>query len=388
MKLYKLSIKLSIGIFLISFLCVSVYGQTSENTFEASLTQDVASNMAGGMKTGQAQLGLINLDMALHTNSINLWKNGMLRVHIQNTYGQLPTKNLIGDMQVFSNIENGTYTYLYQLWYKQTIGNFSILAGKHDLNEIFFASEFAGAYVNSSFGIMPVASLNVPVSIFPMTTLGVVANYDFNDTYSIYAGAYNGEPGPLTQSNFGTNLNLNQNNGQFYVGEFHINAKIAEKQGTYKIGAFHHSGEFTNLDNRANTQKGSGGIYFIADQMLLGSMNSPNGGLGMLLQGGYSPDKSSINDFYLAYGLNYHKLFTNTDKMGLAVAHASTNNILLDNNQTKYTMCETAIELTYKYQLANQLIIQPDLQYIIHPGMKSNLDNAFAGIFRIQWTIN
>ena len=387
MKFFSISIK-TIGIVFFSFLCVSANGQKSENHFEASLTQDVASNMAGGMKTGQAQLGLINLDMALHTNSLNLWENGMLRVHIQNTYGQLPTEKLIGDMQVFSNIENGTYTYLYQFWYKHNIGNFSILAGKHDLNEVFFASEFAGAYVNSSFGIMPIASLNVPVSIFPMTTLGIVANYEFNETYSIYAGMYNGVPGPLTQSNFGTNLNLNFNNGQFYVGEFHIHNKIAGKQGTYKIGAFHHSGDFTSLNDPTNKQNGASGVYFIADQMILGSMDSPNGGLGMLLQGGYSPDKSSINDFYLAYGLNYHKLFTETDKIGLAVAHASANNMLTEKSQTSYTSCETAIELTYKHQIASQLVVQPDLQYIIHPGMKSSLDNAFAGIFRVQWTIN
>jgi len=388
MKRYRL-ITRAFGIAaFISLLSVAAYGQTNENKFETSLTQDVASNMAGGMKTGQAQLGLINLDMALHTNSLNLWENGMFRVHIQNTYGQLPTEKLIGDMQVFSNIENGTFTYLYQLWYKHEIGNFSILAGKHDLNEIFFASEFAGAYVNSSFGIMPIASLNVPVSIFPMTTLGVVGSYDFNEKYSIYAGVYSGEPGSLTQSNFGTNLNLDANNGQFYVGEFHINTKIAGKQGTYKIGAFHHSGEFESLNDPTNKQKGSSGVYFIADQMILGSMDSPNGGLGMLLQGGYSPDKSSINDFYLAYGLNYHKVFTETDKMGLAVAHASANNVLTEKNQSRYTVCETAIELTYKYQLARQLIVQPDLQYIIHPGMKSSIDNAFAGIFRIKWTIN
>lgn len=387
MNLYRPLIILFIGIIFTS-LCVSAYGQKAKNTFEASLTQDLAGNMAGGIKTGQAQLGLINLDMALNTNSLNLWGNGMFRVHIQNTYGQLPTENLVGDVQVFSNIENGTYTYLYQLWYKHNFGKFSVLAGKHDLNEIFFASEFAGAYVNSSFGIMPVASLNVPVSIFPLTTLGLVANYDFNEKYAIYAGVYNGEPGSLTHSNFGTNLNLDPNNGQFYVGEFHINGKIAEKQGTYKVGAFYHSGEFTSLNDPANKQKGSSGVYFIADQIILGSMDSKNGGLGMLLQGGYSPDKSSINDFYLAYGLNYHKLFTETDKMGLAVAHASTNNVLLDQNQSKYTSCETAIEFTYKYQLANQLILQPDLQYIIHPGMKSDLNNAFAGIFRIQWTIN
>lgn len=97
---------------------------------------------------------------------------------------------------------------LYQLWYKHRIGDFSIFTGKHDLNEVFFTSEFAGEYINSSFGIMPIASLNVPVSIFPGTTLNIIGKYKINSNYDVYAGIYNGRPGALTQSNFGTDFNL------------------------------------------------------------------------------------------------------------------------------------------------------------------------------------
>jgi len=368
----------------------NINAQKQNNIIEAGITQDFARNIHGGIQQGQAHLGLINLDFTISTETSDLWKNGTFRLHIQNTHGHTPTENLVGDAQVFSNIENGTYTYLYQIWYKHQFEDFSVLFGKHDLNEEFFASEYGGEYINSSFGIMPVASLNVPVSIFPMTTLGIVSHYDINESMALKAGAYNGMPGDITHTNFGMNLNLHKDNGLFYVGEFHFKDLIPNKPGIYKVGMFHHSGEFNSLDNPTRQQKGSSGIYFIADQLVFTESAENNQGLGTMFQIGYSPTNSSINDFYLAYGLNYKGLFPKraSDVMGLAVAHASINNSLLKNNHKNYETCETAIEFTYKYKALNSLTIQPNIQYIINPGMKSNYNNAFVGMIRIQWNYN
>ena len=368
----------------------NINAQKKNNLIEAGITQDFTRNIHGGIKPGQAHLGLINLDFTLDTETSNLWENGTFRFHIQNTHGHTPTENLVGDIQVFSNIENGTYTYLYQIWYKHQFTDFSALLGKHDMNEEFFASEYGGEYINSSFGIMPLASLNVPISIFPMTTLGFVSHYDINNTMALKVGIYNGMPGEITQTNFGLDLNLNKNNGLFYVGELHLKDLIPRKPGTYKVGMFHHSGEFNSLINPTDKQKGSSGIYLIADQLVFTESAENNQGLGTMFQVGYSPTNSSINDFYMAYGLNYKGLFPKreSDVMGLAVAHASINNSLRENNAEKYEKCETAIEFTYKYKAFNSLTIQPNIQYIIHPGMNSNYDNAFVGMVRIQWNYN
>lgn len=379
------------SIFLCCFIVIlsyTGYGQNSGYSFDASLTQDIASNMSGGIKKGQVQLGLINLDLSMSSEVLNLWENGTFRVQIQNTYGQLPTENLIGDIQVFSNIENGTYTYLYQLWYSHRIGDFTILAGKHDLNEMFFTSEYAGTYINSSFGIMPVASLNVPVSIFPMTTLGFIGSYDFNKQVTLMAGVYNGLPGNLTQSNFGMDLNLHQSHGQFYVGEFHFHTRIGQKTGTYKLGSFYHSGTFEDIMEPKTYYQGAAGLYFIADQIIWGTPGVDGREAGVLFQAGYSPAPGNINDFYMAYGLNVMNLLQSQDNLGIAMAHASINDAMINESPSDFADCETAIELTYRFQLLQQLFIQPDFQYIINPGMKRNRDNAFAGAFRVQWNIN
>ncbi len=63
-------------------------------------------------------------------------------------------------------------------------------------------------------------------------------------------------------------------------------------------------------------QKGVGGVYLIADQMIFQNSSKENSGLGALFQFGYTPGVATINDFYLAYGLNYSGLFSKHDRMG------------------------------------------------------------------------
>ena len=385
--IHEFLLRRSLGTLLLVAITLTLAGQEKDNSLNASITQDATSNMAGGLKTGQAHLGLISLNFSLNTEKMNLWEAGTFRVQIQNTYGQRPAEQLVGDLQVFNNIENGNYTYLHQFWYKQKLGDLWLLAGKHDLNEQFFAGELAGSYINSSFGIMPVASLNVPVSIFPSTTLGLMGHYTIDKKWSIQAAIYNGIPGEITRSNFGTDLNLHKGNGFFYLGELHLQNRSHKMDGTYKVGAFHHSGTFPSSGRPEVKQQGASGIYMIADQKLYNDPSGRNKGPGIFLQLGYSPDPGSINDFYGALGINYRGIFTEgRDELGLALAHASLQNRLLRQNRQSYRSCETVAELTYQYPLTDQLMIQPDIQYIIHPGMEADRDNAWAGTIRIQWS--
>jgi porin len=45
---------------------------------------------------------------------------------------------------------------------------------------------------------------------------------------------------------------------------------------------------------------------------------------------------------------------------------------------------ETTYELSYKVQLNQQIYIQPDLQYVVHPGgPDAQLKNATVGLLRL-----
>lgn len=45
---------------------------------------------------------------------------------------------------------------------------------------------------------------------------------------------------------------------------------------------------------------------------------------------------------------------------------------------------ETAIELSYSAPLGHGIRIQPDIQYIVHPGMDKSVDNALVIGSRVE----
>ena len=53
---------------------------------------------------------------------------------------------------------------------------------------------------------------------------------------------------------------------------------------------------------------------------------------------------------------------------------------------TPATSAETVLELTYKFQATPWLALQPDLQYIMHPGTVQGVKNAVVAITRFEVT--
>lgn len=360
--------------------------EESPVTFEAAYAGDIVSNFTGGIKKGTLYLGIIDLAATVNTEAAGLWKGGEFVINIQNTHGGTPTANLVGDLQVFDNIENGDFTYLYQLFYKQTLGKLSMLVGKHDLNSEFFASDYAGEYINSTFGIMSLAPVNVPVSIFPKTSLAAMLKYELWDGLSIQAAVYDGDPLDLDADPYSVDFKLSKDEGFMTFAEVHVSPEIASLPGTYKIGFFNHSADFTDLTDSTKSYKGNTGVYAIADQMIYKENEEGDQGLGALYQIGFAPDNRNLNDFYLALGLNYYGLVPGRDEdvLGIAMAHASISNQLVDSDPDNIFKHETVVEFTYGAAIGDHFAIKPNLQYIINPGADASLKNALAGILRFE----
>lgn len=161
---------------LLPYLLYSQPKDSASLQLGSSYTSDFGRNFSGGIKPGNFYLGMINLEL-----DVPLFKNSELFIQLQNTHGEPMGSKYAGDMQVFSNIENGNYTYLYSLWYKQLIGKFSFIIGMHDLNSEFYITELGALFLNSSFGIQPSASWNMPVSIFPKNAPGLVLKYNLSE---------------------------------------------------------------------------------------------------------------------------------------------------------------------------------------------------------------
>lgn len=354
---------------------------------EASYVGDVFSSFSGGIKTGQTYLGKLSFGLGFNTTDIGLWNNGEFFVNIENTHGGCPSRDFIGDIQVASNIDNGDYTYLYEMWYKHQVNNLSIQLGVIDLNADYFCSESCGVFLSSSFGIQPSASMNIPVPIFPMNALGVNFQYQINDALMLQTGVWDGDPGDLDREAYNVQWKLSNSEGFLSATELifkHSNIDN-EYSGSVKVGMLYHSTEFETIANSDVLVKGNFQFHLIADQTIINKTEGEKGKLDAFVQIGYLPNNTiNVIPFYLGAGVNYTGLlFENaTDVLGLGIAHAGISSEVV-NSIPGTLSSETAIELTYSLPIAEQITIQPDLQYIINTGANDALDNAFVGFIRV-----
>ena len=370
-------------------------------SFEAAYLGDLVSNVQGGLKTGSAYMGLVDVGLAFDTEKAGIWRGGEFFIHAQNTHGGLASGELIGDIQILSNIENGNYTYLYELWYKQCFANFSVLAGVNDLNAEFAVSEYGGLFLNSAFGIHSSIALNVPVSIFPKTSLGITFTYQPVENLTVRGAVYDGDPGSLDSDPHNLNWGLSKEEGLFFIGEAQYdlyrgeNKNTIQKEGillgSYKFGTYFHSGTFENLP-AGYSRKGNYGFYMLGDQVIIPRSAHSNKSLSAFFQMGWCPGTRNPNNLYLGTGINVRGLlfdrYQDIVGIGFAFAQQTTEvpGITIESipGMVPVTGAETAVEMTYKIQIIDRIAIQPGLHYIINPGALAGLENAIVPTVRLE----
>ena len=334
--------------------------------FNASYIGDVVCNFDGGIKSGTTYLGLANIKVDFNTGIVNWWKGGEVFINAGNTHGGEPSNDLIGDFQGVSNIEAGDHSFLYELWYKQSIGKVDVTFGQQDLNASFATCENGALFTNSSFGIHSSISDNVSPPIFPLTALGANIQWNISDRYLWEAAIFDGTPGDFENNPYNAKWEWNKDKGFLAITEFQIHKSLLKgKAATYKIGVYFHEHNDT-----LNIQKKDGGFYFVGDQQISTK-------LSVFSQIGLSPRKLNKNNRYFSAGLSYKGIISKRqdDQLGLAVAYAG-----IDGNSVG---SEIAVELTYKVHVNKNIYLRPDIQYILNPaGTDVKLKNAMVGFIR------
>lgn len=345
---------------------------------EATYIGDIYNNFSGGLKTGGGFLGMANLKIGFDTEKANWWKGGRFFVNGASTHGKSPTENYTGDFQVVSNIDAGNLIYLHELWFKQSINRLEFTVGLQDMNATFVASDNGSYYLNSSFGVPPVISGNIPVPIFPLTGLGLSAIWNINDNVSWLAAMFDGSPTDFENNPYNLYWDWDGDDGLFIISEFDYTRTKNEFSGTYKGGFYYHTGGFEDdeLGLKSQTIDRNFGFYFIGDQTIW-RLNE-NKKIDLFTQLAWSPGSINSHNFYAGGGFNFHGLLEgdHENTLGVAVAHAGFHR--------SFQKHETVIETFFKYQLNNYISLQPDFQLIINPASaEEKLNNALIGFIRV-----
>jgi porin len=373
----------------------------------------VFTNLGGGARSGDTYTGSLNLQLTVDGGALLRWADTLFYLDGIWIHGGQPSA-FIGDAQGVSNISAPPRVKLYEAWVQKNFldNQISALAGLYDLNSEFYRLQSAGLFLNSSFGIGPEFSQSgvEGPSIFPSTSVGARFAYKPARGIVLRTAILDGVPVDrpdgshaifksgdgiliVTEADF---LDRPPPSDRPLSGRFRLGrqAMLPPYDDKLTIGGWYYSATFDDVaqlrpDGQLVRHRGSSGFYVLADRVLFEDSDHPEKRLTGFLQGGYGDIRVDRFGSYIGAGLTAVGIIPgrNTDELGLALADARNGSHYLRSQLLQgipVTSAEKTVEITYLMQLTKWLALQPDLQYVIHPGTNLTIRNASAFQLRFE----
>ena len=377
---------------------------------------DILGNVAGGTGAGGAYAGLLNVGLAADLNKAVGWDGASFKSTWIWLYGNDVSSRYIGNAMTASGIYGEPSFRCYELWLQQNVlqDAVSLRAGLLGLDAEFGLSDTAALFVNSTFGMPAGITMNLPNGgpTYPMATPGVRLAVQPVSWLTVRAAISQGNPFQQDQNRYGFNWNFGPSAGMLSLNEAEASWCNDDSskglKGTAKAGFWIQTGS----GSPGQTQFGSptvasysSGFYGIIDQQLYRAPvdkssadsgkcpipcgkerapdKSPTKGLSAFARAGFSPQSWSPCSFYSDGGLVYTGLIPGRDgdKAGIAFAYAQMGQLC--NSTAAQSGCsgtgyEALAEFSYSIRVAPAIALQPDLQYILHPGGTQQHGNALV----------
>lgn len=384
---------------------------------------EVLGNPSGGVKQGAIVEGRLEMALDLDFKALVGLDGGSFHVNAYEIYGKGLSSHNIENILTVSNIEAYNTLRLFDLWYQQEFldGKISLRFGQLAADDEFMISDYGATFMNGTFGWMALAGANLPSGgpAYPLAAPGVRLKVSPISQFSLMAAVFDGDPGdspgtdnPQGRDSTGTRIDFNQGAFSIFEAAYKLNQEDNARglPGTYTLGGFYATQNYNDvgvddtglsLANPASSGRplqhsGEWGVYFMADQMVwrkpesattkdpkdlknVAAEKPSDQGLGLFWRIGGTPADRNLISFYTDGGLNYKGLFPGRDDdvLGLAVAYAKISNDIVGVDRDNDAISgvpgpiqneEMAIELTYQAKLTPWWTLQPDFQYIVHPG--------------------
>jgi porin len=393
-------------------------------------TIDVLSPVSGGLRQQTAVAGDLDLLLTIDGEKSLGWDNSTFFIYGLGLYGENPSRN-IGDAQAVSSLAAPNTWKLFEAWYQQNFFNdrISILAGLYDVTSEFDVIRSSSElFLNSSLGTGPEfasSGKNGP-STFPATSLSIRGQAILNDSIAVRAVIADGVSGDPKNSS-GTQIILKSEDGLFLATEvaYHTfpkrrakgdrkellskrrfrlgfsrvgRAAPMEYQGKYALGLWGYTTEIFDLSGVDGTgnpvrRDGTFGVYALAEQMVFHETEDPSQGVTVFARVGFADPRVNRFSQYYGGGLVYRGLIPGRpeDESGFGVAAAVNGSHFQRGQQqagVQVADAEVSLEMTHAINVTPEILLQPNIQYVMNPGTNPAVQNAFVFGFRLGVNIN
>jgi porin len=350
---------------------------------------EVLGNPTGGESQGAIYEGYVKLGLGVNLDRALGWEGASLYANVLYPHGASLTQNFVHDLNVISNIDGYDSVRLYKLFFQKNFaeGRFSFRVGQMAADKEFFTIDTAGVFFNSAFGTPAVFGLNITGPIFPVSAPGVRLRWDPSPAFSLRTAVFSGDVGRPSENQHETRIRLHKTDGALALVEAAY--KTHQSKGdeglptTFKLGGFYDSKWFDN-DRGDGREHGNAGGYFVVDQQVYHMKDSGDTprGLAMYSRLGLAPRDRNLVNFEYEGGLNYVGLLPQRPKdiagLGVVYTHVSDDIQPPPSDAPAPGSHESVLEATYLAPINDQCTLQPDIQYIMHPGANALHRNALV----------
>lgn len=361
------------------------------------------ANVSGGVKKGTAYNGLLNLAADVDLDKSIGWGGATFHSCLLVPHGKSPS-DYIGDSFAASNLDADGELHLFELWLEQSLANdkLSIRVGQMAIDQEFAFTEQGVLFNNACFGWFPIAGNNVTAPVYPQGAPGVRLKINTCEKSYVQAAIVDGDIDPNGDNVHGTKVKFNE--GALVIGEAGYNWSLGNKPGVAKLGGWYHTAHTDHVrkddtglsladpgtSGTAESIKGNWGLYAAAEQVLWKENSDDKEsaeGLGVFGRLGYAPSDRNALGFYAECGVTRTGLLPGRDDdvCGIAIAYgrvsSDTRGFVEDDNFFNATGAavpdyEMVIEAEYQINVRPGLVVQPGVQFVIHPGGSSDTQNA------------
>ncbi len=377
--LYQTFVRQSI----LSFLCflpmIMSNPASSAPTGYVISTTDFLSNLSGGQQTGSVLLNLTQIGGGVEKTTSDNWK---LSLDAELFLIAAPQSgDLTGDQQGVSNIQGNASTIsvgqlLGQITSKQE--HWGLAFGVTDINSFFYENETSGEFIHSNFGLpleFGVAGLNGP-STYPVNGWALLGKLKLGNFWTYQAGFVQALPGDMDNPK-GIQLDFSRHDPIYFIQELDYRLENFE----IEIGAWGFGQRRESLRN-PDESKREYGFYALSEFKWSDRWSAT-------LRAGHGHSSVSQADASFALGIVDSEIdwFSNLDEtwgIGHTTGYLSQDYLESVDESASLSHSESSYEIFYKVAINDHFLVNPDFQYVTHPGFSRDLSPAHVFILRIM----
>ena len=350
--------------------------------FEGLARIDALRNR-GGISNGSRHITHLDFKLKMDLEKAVGWTGGSAMINVLSDGGWGPNARHVGSQMGVTNVEVGapTTTRVFQAWLQQSLfdDRLAVLAGLYPIDSEFFTVDSAGVFIGPQYGTPADLALTRGPSIFNNSAFGLRAKWNVTKTMYAMAAVLDGIPNDPARPKVAA-IRFAKGDGSFSIGElgwlpeadndkFKGHAKAA-------IGLWGYS---TKVNDQRDTDAGGNpllrfqrGGYVLGERTLARLGGSDERFLSAFGRYTWGDDDSTAVKNSLNLGLHFKGPLASRadDVLGVAWTRAGMSRKWRDVQtvpaDTKAS--EDALEISWRFTMTPWLAVQPNYQYIRHPG--------------------